>query len=636
MASTSSTFSSRVKLNHKISTLNKDDLPTIHYTRTVSAGQPVSGSFRVESYCTESIRGSYIPTQPVETYQDYVAGCKEHERCLGHFCVTPRGSILLPQRLASTLGVMSNDYAKMAEQLFIRDTPSQEMAYREKLKSLMLGKSGKMRGDMPSGPVDSSARMVISLSWHLEEMSLRERQLGNDVTYFAVPRMVAKNMRVLRIPTDDTTGLAVGNYIEDSLKEGDWIIVVRPPSLWAGNVQPMKVVLWDHECFGLSPSKADEYHADHDGDEMQIYFIGEAESIEECKLWKSLGSNKFELCINNSKFPQSAYSGEESIMKHFMVHSTMSVKELLDGTPMPEIAKVARMKEAMANMFVDRLRNPEKTFQSFQRESIRGIKDVMAQQLNQGYLGDMSRQARLAASCIQYRGGGTFHIRVGSETIRSVCTDIKDIVNDTRFPLGGNSCVRAVSELCAKAQQAALDSHRVSQAVSSKLDLINNLITGGPESLVVFKSGPLPQHSWKLVSGSITYCIVKNDNVKPFATRIVASYNPVVLTAVKLLNGDTKEVCKQGIIVVCNYYDIRLSTLELYSLVELLCYRPDACKEPITTKTGLALRNMRWMTVVFANHFGKLRKIQEKGITRRRVMPETITDASSFCNFDYL
>jgi len=285
---------------------------------------------------------------------------------------------------------------------------------------------------------------------------------------------------------------------------------------------------------------------------------------------------------------------------------------------------------------VDRLKNPDRVFREFSDESVRGMKDVMAQQLNQGFLGDMSRQARLAASCVQYRGDGVFHIRTGNETLKSVSPCASPLLSDPKYPLGGNSCMRAISEICSRAQQAALDSHRVSQSVSSKLDLINNFITGGSESLVALISGALPSHSWKYVNGNTTFCVVNNDDVKQFATRVVAAYNPVVLKAVKLLNGDVKEVCKNGILTVCNYHGIELSMLEVYSLVELLCYRPEVDAEPITTKRGMFKREMRWMPTVFANHYGKLKAIQRKGTTLKQVRPETITEATAVCNFDFL
>jgi hypothetical protein len=600
------------------------NLPAVTYTRTVSSGQPISGSFRVESYATRSIGDITIPVQRVDTYQDYIAGCKEHERCLGHFCVTPRGTVLLPQKLATTLGIMSNKYAKMVESVYSRDTHNQELDYRANLRSMMLGKTGKMRGDMPAGAADTSGREVISICWDMPRQ------------HFAIPRRVANNMKVLRVEKNPDTGLYNKHYTEDHLREGDMVIAVRPPSLWAGNVQPMRIVLWEHECFGLHPSHAAEFHADHDGDEMHITFVTLPKTLEQCEQWKPLTEDVFQAALNKVRLPATSLSGDENRYNNFMVHSTLSVRELMEGVPLPEIAKVSRVKENMAAMFVERMRNPTKVYSDFCKESIRGIKDVMAQQLNQGSLGDMSRQARLAAACVSYAGEGVFHIKTSTETIRSVNIDLIGVDPTSDLPLGGNSCMRAISAICAVAQQAALDSHRVSQSVAPKMDLIGNLIRGGPTSLVVFNSYEPHNCIWKYKKDDLTYAVVNNDSVKDNAIKLVAAYNPVVLKAAKLMGGDVRAICKNGIQVVCNYYGIKLSYLELESATELLSYKPEAHISPITTKEGLLARNMRWMVVLFATHYGRLKGLQHRRLTERFVRPETITDATAFCNFDYI
>lgn len=624
MTSIATSFTERSLVDHRLNTVISNDLPATTYTRTVSPGQPISGSFRVESYATRSIRGHTIPVQSVDSYQDYIAGCKEHERCLGHFCVTPRGTVLLPQKLATTLGVMSNRYAKMVESVYTRDTFSQELDYRVKLRSMMLGKTGKMRGDMPAGAADTSGREVISICWDIPRL------------HFAIPRQVANNIKVLRVEKNAETGLYNKQYTEDHLREGDTVIVVRPPSLWAGNVQPMKVVLWEHECFGLHPSHASEYHADHDGDEMHITFVTLPKTLEQCSKWKPLTEDVFQAALNKVSLPTTSLSGDDNRYSTFMAHSTLSVKELMEGTKMPDTAKVSRVKENMAAMFVDRQRNPKKVYTDFCKESTRGIKDVMAQQLNQGSLGDMSRQARLAAACVNYAGNGNFYIRTSTQTVRSINQELIGVHPFVDLPLGGNSCMRAISSICSVAQQAALDSHRVSQSVAPKMDLISNLISGGSTSLVVFKSDYPRNCIWKMKKGDLFYTIVNNNSVKNKAIKVVAAYNPIVLTDVKLVGGDVRTVCKNGIRVVCNYYNIDLSVLELESITELLSYKPEVHPSPITTKEGLFQRNMRWMIVIFANHYGRLKRLQQKRLTERFVRPETITDATAFCNFDYL
>jgi flagellar capping protein FliD len=48
-------------------------------------------------------------------------------------------------------------------------------------------------------------------------------------------------------------------------------------------------------------------------------------------------------------------------------------------------------------------------------------------------------------------------------------------------------------------------------------------------------------------------CSSNNDSVKDNAIKLVAAYNAVVLKAAKLMGGDVRAICKNGIQVVCNY-----------------------------------------------------------------------------------
>lgn len=626
----------KVKLDHDIRTVVQPDLEEITHSRSVAHGKSMSKTFRISSMWTEDGRGTFIPVQRVESYQQYAAGCTIHSSdCSGHFCVTPRGSVLFPQKLASTVGVMSNDYAKMAESLFNRDTRSQELVYRERASNLMLGKTGNMRGPMPAGVVDGSAREIIATCWQLEVMS---KLSGNDTLYFAIPRRVAANMRIPRMGVDKDTGLGTGLYAEDCLREGDYVIAVRPPSLWAGNVQPLKVLLWDHECFGLAPSLAADFHADHDGDEMQIYYVGSDSSLDECKRWKRLTPNVFDGVSSLKDLPKNIHEGESNLVSRFMQHTTISMKELMLGEQMPDGAKLARVKDSMADMLAQRLKNPRRVYKEFVAESRRGVTDVMAQQVDQGLIGDMSRQAKLAASCVQYKGNGVFSIKTACGAVKTVSSLITGITHDPTYPLGGNSCMRAISMICAKAQQAALDSHRVTQVSSNDIDLIRDFMQGGPTTLVAMRAHSSVESVWKYVDATqkVAYYLVDPKNVKSAARNMTASYSPSVLKAVKLVGNDPKEACHNGIKLLCNYYGISLSQLEMASVVELMSYRVDASSAPITSKLGVSSREARWLVAVFANHYGKLRQAQKKGYTKRPVHPETITEAAALCNYSYL
>ena len=641
MASATGSTASGQALSHSISTVQPDSLPAATYSRAATEGSSVSGQARISAYKSEPCGDLQLPTQLVETYQQYMSGCREHDGCLGHFCTTPRGTILVPQRMATSLGTISNDYAKMAESIYNRDSHGQELNYRSKLRSMMFGKRGRMRGDMPAGVVDSSIRCVLSLCW---EVSMGE---------IAVPRKLAENMRVLRVPTllvdrqtgeivsEETRGrpvyeMASAHYVEDKLREGDTMVIVRPPSLWSGNVQPMKVKLWEHECVGMSPSNTDEYHADHDGDEIQCYFIGTRTALDECSKWSPLNSDKFALTTVQHLLPSQVRDNTTSQRETFMAHTTLSFRELMDGEPLPPLSNLARVKEPMANMFAQRLKDPNSVFAGFIDASIQGMKDIMKQQLNQGPIGDMSRQAKLAASCVKYQGNGVFHIRSTCETIRSVNPQLVDILTDERYPLGGNPCMRAVSAICGVAQQASLDAHRVSQSVESSFDLIHSLIQGGPRSLVVLLPGTPIAAEWTYYTSDAVYAIVDNQSIRSRATSVLGAYSPEVLKAVKLSSMSVQQVCSVGFRVVCTYYGIKLSELEFWAFVELLCYRCEAVAEPITTKQGTIKRDMRWLVSVFSNHYGKLQDFQNRGKTKRFIQPETITDAAATCNFGCL
>lgn len=627
MSTKASSTKSRPLVRSKLNTVEVSDHAPITYARTVSKGRSITGSFRISGYSTKSLNNSIIPVERINTFQEYMSGCKQHERCLGPFCTTPGGNILLPQKLASAMGDLSNQYANMVENVFIRDVPAQGAEYKTRLKDMMLTKKGKMRGDMLSGTVDGSMREVIAPYW------------TRDRLVVGVPRRVAKNMKVLRVEKDTETGLYNKFYKEDHLREGDFLAMVRPPSITHKSVQPMKVVLWDHECLGLPPSHADEFHADHDGDEMHGTFLTFPSTLEECEKWEPMTEDKFATTVDKIDLPTQSISSMEDRYNTYMSHTTLSIKELCEGVKLPQGSRSAKVKEEMASMFVNRYRNQRQVVSDFMKDSVSGIVDIMNQRLTQGDLGDMSRQARLAASCVSYKGDGVFLIKSHNQNIKVVSDNVKGVSPYADMPLGGNPCIRAVNYLCSIAQQAALDSHRVSREVSTKMDLVGNMIKGDDISLVAFENVNLRKCKWKSVKGNITYALVVNNDVRETAVSVVAAYNPVVLNYVSMIKRDpkcVKSVCRNGILMVCNYYGVTMSPLELEALTELMSYKPEASVHPITTKKGMYDRCLKWMVTLFANHFGMFKTLQDRGLTQRCVKPDTATDAAAFGNYDYV
>lgn len=639
------------KASHIITKNSSSELQYIPFTRTVANGKSSSHSLQVLSYWTESCDNWPIPVQKCESYMDYMAGCKAHgSNCLGNYAVTPRGTVLMPSTLAKSLGVMVNDYARGAEGVFAREgavsnnrSSNQERQYREKITSLMLTKTGKMRGDMASSIVDGSAREVITQFWNkmtVENLNieqsgidmLKERKV--DASFFCIPDMVAANMRVLRVKKDKDLDMMMGYYEEDEVREGDWAIVVRAPSLGPRSVQPMMIVLWQHECFGLDPSFCDQYHADFDGDEMHIYILGRSESIEECMQWVRQERDIYEKVVEEKFIPKSwRENGTEDVRSKFMVGSTLSIRELMDGIEMPDISPESRMKEAMTNMSVDRLKNPMRVMSEFISESLRGIEDVKRQQLSQGFIGRITREAKVSAACLVYRGNGVFYMMRDKECIKIVDTAISDISFDRIYPLGGNPAIRGISKLCGKFQQAMLDAHRVSTQIVTQMNLIENFLNGGTDSitLVAMRGTRLPKNSWNCFKDGITFCIIHPTAVKSLATNVVAAYHPSVLADVQKMNGDTRLVALGGVQMICNAYGVRLTKLELHSVAELTRYKCETASEPITTKKGIHQRRLRWFQVLFANHYKYIGTLHSQGFSTRPVKPQTITDAFAFC-----
>lgn len=646
------TFSSSGKTDvvdrvNRYTVLPTEELEPTYYKRTVSAGNPVSGSLRISEFMTTQADGYTLRVLPVSSYQEYISGCRLHgSECYGHYCITPGGHILLPQRLATTLGVMSNDYARMAENLFERDTKAQEVVYRERLRSLMLGKEGGMRGGLSGGTVDCSAREVISICWHLEAMSMEQ---GGGKHFFAIPSPVARNIRVLKVGTDEETGLPIGVYVEDCAHEGDHVLVHRPPTLWAGNVQPATLVTWDHACFGLQPSVAADFHADHDGDEMHLHFLSNEESKAECRVWKRLSGSPFIDAVDNLPHPSTAAVGRHGLLMSFMQHSTVSMRELMEGVKLPPIAGVSRMKDMMTNMMAENMRNPLAVATAFPDECTRGVCDVMKQQISQGALGYMSRQGKLPATCAKYEGHGVFRIFTSTASVTVVDPSVRDITGDHLYPLGGNACMRAMCAICSKSQQSALDSHRVRRSLPNDeamrkkpgtaeslmgFDLIESFMSGSDPSLMVVSGEDVPDALWKYTPpGNITYCFVRNAHVGRYARRIVATYSPVGIKAARFAGSDVLAICKRGILVVCKVHGVSLTELELSALAVLMCHEASSSHLPVTVRDGMPPRHLRWLPTLFNSHYGEMRQMQRAGLTNRYVKLDTIVEAVSHASF---
>ena len=142
-----------------------------------------------------------------------------------------------------------------------------------------------------------------------------------NINEICIPDYVAETILVPYIEN--------GYYKNRNVKENDTVIVIRPPSLSASSVQPMKVKIWKRTCLGFCPENCKEYHADFDGDELQLYFVTERKSIVECSKWELLTERGFDYTKIHKEIPSVSYNSVKELRKNFMLHTTMSFRQLL-------------------------------------------------------------------------------------------------------------------------------------------------------------------------------------------------------------------------------------------------------------------------------------------------------------------
>ena len=183
-----------------------------------------------------------------------------------------------------------------------RDVPMQG------IKQRLLGKEGRIRGNLMGKRVDFSARTVISADPLL------------DVDEVGVPRSIAANMtvpmmvnrynmdeakrRIARGPlhpqgarylirkdgkrydlkVSNIRSLVYGDILERPLQNGDLVAMNRQPTLHRMSIMGHRVRIMDYSTFRLNLSVTTPYNADFDGDEMNLHVpqtLGARAELEE-------------------------------------------------------------------------------------------------------------------------------------------------------------------------------------------------------------------------------------------------------------------------------------------------------------------------------------------------------------------
>ncbi|GJD05436.1 hypothetical protein ColKHC_14261 [Colletotrichum higginsianum] len=244
----------------------------------------------------------------------------------------------------------------------------------------------------------------------------------------------------------------------------------------------MRVKFWDRPCIGIKPEAFAGFHGDYDGDEAHCYPLSSPDSLWEASNWVVPELEQFargrrmmkELGLQPDTLKPEDHS-------HFVEYTILSSRQLAEGEDGLYFGEESRNPKVYVNGMSKRY-NDASTEDTFVLESVRGTMDILRQQLSQSSTDEMTRNAKISSSCFYRPEDGNIctQTRQGSVVLaRGVGCDPGSPVN------------RAAMMLCSKAQQSALDAHRVGSKANTGFDFIAdifkpNVSTHDPEELVTF------------------------------------------------------------------------------------------------------------------------------------------------------
>lgn len=194
------------------------------------------------------------------------------------------------------------------------NAPETETINRQRMKSvrtLVQGKEGFFRGNLQGIRVDKAGRTVIDpdptlpfgwiriprymadiltrpitvtqSNYHEMQSLIRRRKVKTFYTNDPrVGRMAGKTVTISDDNRDTIAdGLAIGDVLAVHMREGDWVIANRQPTLHKEGMLGFRVIIGDQKSIGLHPLSTTPFNADFDGDEMNIHFPQNQDAILE-------------------------------------------------------------------------------------------------------------------------------------------------------------------------------------------------------------------------------------------------------------------------------------------------------------------------------------------------------------------
>jgi len=612
-------------------------------TRVVYDGSDPSDDWIITELGHSSVDIDRSKLKRVETLDEYVSGCKDHdEGCMGEMCVTPSGVILPPQSLAIYTPSIRNDIYQAARVAFQGSTDYYRTQSIGILSKSLKGKEGRMRKGILNCHIDGSLRMVISPD--NSEVSSIFASLNSPGTEIVegigctiyLPWYLKDNWSTVRL--DETTNRYVVGYV----REGDRAILVREPILTGESILCVRIAFWNRTNIGISPKLVKPIGGDYDGDEVQIYPVYSEEAVKECDDWITIQDRQFNEA--DTIFSTSGLLPVDNTALSYMNHTTISLRDIKEGPSTLLLAEQTRTR--MTNIKDMQIRMDTRwCIENFIDESIRGLDDINNQQLSQPIVGDMSRIARIAASCVYQSDDGSIYVMThdGPEFICNAELDTE----------AGLSGVRSESRICARSQQIRLDSHKASEGKLPTHDIVSDMVVDSDENsntLIILRSTLGEDYirknastKWVHRDGDLLYCLCDPKKSGSISRHeIVNSFNPIILASIA--PERRMAVCKAAIEYVAKYVGVPISAPETNILASLYTYKPGATYRrwtptgsidiclPITTREGMRARRLCWIDVVMANHYKCLQEMLEDG-NIPRVPIRTVSSALVSGNF---
>jgi len=174
------------------------------------------------------------------------------------------------------------------------------------LRQRLVGKAGRVRGNLMGKRVDFSARTVITADPNLsiDQVGV-PRSIALTLTYPEVvtrqnierlralicngpnehpgARTIVRNdgrsidLRYLKHATD--AHLEIGYRVERHIQDGDYVLFNRQPSLHKMSIMSHRVKVLPYSTFRLNLSVTTPYNADFDGDEMNMHVCQTVRSL---------------------------------------------------------------------------------------------------------------------------------------------------------------------------------------------------------------------------------------------------------------------------------------------------------------------------------------------------------------------